>query len=517
MEAELKNKTEATPFNCRQEKMTKQDILRSINFGQRVAEEEADVLGTYFVETDHWERLFRGDIDVVYGAKGAGKSALYALLLSRSNELFDRNVLLVAAENPRGAPAFRDLLTDPPTTEREFVGLWKLYFCSLLHSVLQDYDVKNESSKQLEEALEREGLVKGSLSLAALLRGVMTYVRGALNPQAIEGGVELDPLTQLPKGFKGKIIFSEPGKAGVDPELKSVDRLLELANSALAASRLNAWILLDRLDVAFAEDVGLEANALRALFRVYLDLLAYPSIQLKIFLRTDIWARITSEGFREASHVTRHITINWNRSSLLSLVVRRAIYNKSIADMYSVTDELARKPVSEQESFFYRLCPDQVDVGPSKSTTFDWLLTRTRDGSQLNAPRELIHFLNSLRAEQIKRMELGEPEPDGEKLFARASFKDALPEVSKVRLEQTLYAEHPEKKPWIEKLRGEKTLHTPESLAAIWDTSAQLATAHALELAAIGFFEVRGSKQAPSYWIPFLYRDALDLVQGSAE
>src|SRR5262249_13982270 len=140
----------------------------------------------------------------------------------------DRNVLLVAAENPRGAPAFRDLLTDPPASEREFIGLWKLYFSSLLHSILREYEIKNEWAKQLEEALAREGLVKGSLSLAALLHGIVTYIRGALKPQAIEGGVELDPVTQLPKGFKGKIIFSEPGKTGTDPELNSVDRLLEL-------------------------------------------------------------------------------------------------------------------------------------------------------------------------------------------------------------------------------------------------------------------------------------------------
>jgi len=38
-----------------------------------------------------------------------------------------------------------------------------------------------------------------------------------------------------------------------------------------------------------------------------------------------------------------------------------------------------------------------------------------------------------------------------------------------------------------------------------------------LKLAAIGFLEVRGSKQEPSFWVAFLYRDALDLVQGSAE
>ena len=402
--------------------MTKQQVLRSIAFGQRVAEDETEDLGTYFVETDHWERLLRGEIDVVYGAKGAGKSALYALLLARRDVLFDRNVLLAAAENPRGAPAFRDLLADPPTSEREFIALWKLYFCSLLHSVLEDFDVKNESTKKLENALQREGLVKGTLSLAALLRGVLIYVRRVLQPQSVEGGVDLDPITQQPIGFKGKITFAESGGSDADPDMNSVDKLLQLANDALKEAGFKTWLLLDRLDVAFAEDIALEANALRALFRVYLDLRAYPSIQLKIFLRTDIWTRITAEGFREASHVVRHITIDWNRNSLLNLVIRRAIYNKEIAKLYGVTDELARKPVSEQEQFYYRLCPNQVDVGPNKPMSFDWMLTRTRDGSQLNAPRELIHFLNRLREVQIKRMETGEPEPEGEVLFNRASL-----------------------------------------------------------------------------------------------
>ena len=87
-----------------------------------------------------------------------------------------------------------------------------------------------------------------------------------------------------------------------------------------------------------------------------------------------------------------------------------------------------------QTNFFFRLFPDQVDVGPNKPTTLDWLLTRTRDGTQLNAPRELIHFLNSLRGEQMRRYELGDADPDGEPLFARAAFKDALPEVSEVHL-----------------------------------------------------------------------------------
>jgi hypothetical protein len=290
--------------------MNKYNILQSVRFGQRVAEDETKDLASYFVETDQWIQLFNGEKDVIYGPKGSGKSALYALLSSKNDALFDRNILLVAAENPQGAPAFRNLLVDPPASEREFTGLWKLYFATLLQGVLAEYGIANSHSMQLQQSLEREGLIRGKLSLAGILSTIVGYVRSALRPQAIEGGIEIDPISQLPKGFTGKIIFNEPSKTGIDPAFRSVDRLLELANTALAEEGVSSWILLDRLDVAFSENIELEANALRALFRVYLDLRAFPQIQLKIFLRTDIWARITSEGFREASHVTRHLTIN---------------------------------------------------------------------------------------------------------------------------------------------------------------------------------------------------------------
>jgi hypothetical protein len=125
--------------------------------------------------------------------------------------------------------------------------------------------------------------------------------------------------------------------------------------------------------------------------------------------------------------------------------------------------------------------------------------------------------LNSLREVQVKRLEVGDAPPEGEQLFSRPSFKDALSEVSKVRLEQTLYAEYPELKEWLEKLRGAKTLHTPDTLAGIWETTLEGAVVRANQMVTVGFFESRGTRSAPEYWVPFLYRDALDMVQGAAE
>ncbi len=498
--------------------MTKQETLAAVDFGQRIAEEEIDTLATYFVETDNWRRVYEGEIDIIYGAKGAGKSALYALLVAKADSLFDRNIILIPAENPRGTPAFRNLVIDPPASEPEFVNLWKLYFLSLLSSAFDEYGFPGPEARHIQEVLAREGLAKGKMSLQGLVHTAFDYVKRVLRPDSIEGGIKVDPTTQLPIGFTGKISFSEPTGSGRAQGVESIDSLLALANEALREnSRYNIWLLLDRLDVAFVESLELEKNALRALFRVYLDMFGLERIRTKIFLRTDIWNRITEEGFREASHITRHVTITWNRSTLLNLIVRRALHNQSLLNYYGVKFEDVLSAAGTQESFFFRMFPEQVDSGPNKPTTLDWLLTRTRDGTQLNAPRELIHFLTSLRNQQMRRYEIGESEPEGESLFSRVAFKEALPEVSEVRLNQTLFAEYPELREFIELLRNERTLQRTQTLSVLWKVDQEEALRRANILVNVGFFEQRGAKEYPDFWVPFLYRDALSLVQGTAE
>lgn len=497
--------------------MNTHDVLAGTYFGQRVAEEEREELVKYFVETDLWDRILSGQVDVVYGPKGSGKSAFYTLLSVRRDHLFDRGILLVAGENPRGATAFQNLIVDPPASEHEFKGLWKLYLAVLVDGVLREYDVNRGAARELRHVLEGEDLVAREASLAALLRAAQDYVRAALRPSGVEAGVELDPLSGLPMGFKGRITFHEPSLEAAKAGYRSVDTVLGMANAALEEVDAELWITLDRLDVAFAESPELEQNALRALFQVYLDIGGLAQIELKIFLRSDIWRRITEEGFREASHITRHSTITWDRRSLMSLVVERAVENEAIRRFYGVDPGEVKNSSELQEGLFYRMCPEQVDVGPNKSKTFEWILNRTKDGTGQNAPRELIHFLNSLRDVQIRRLEVGDEEPEGENLFSRGAFKDALPEVSRVRLEQTIYAEYPGLKKYLEALRGEKTRHSPETLAVFWDVSPDEAAAIGRKLVEIGFFESRGSKEEPEYWVPFLYRDGLDMVQGTAE
>ena len=497
----------------------KRAVLDGANFGARVAEEEIDQLADYFVETDQWKRLVQGDVDIVYGPKGSGKSALYSLLVKNADALFDRGVVVIPAEQPRGAPAFKDIVNAPPTSEEEFIALWKLYLLCLIAELLREYGVETEPAKRLLSYLQDARLVTDERSsLQKLVRAVRDYARRIRAAEAVEGGATIDPSTGMITGLTGRILLSEPTADLTNSALVTIDSLFADADLALAQVGFSAWLALDRLDVAFADHDELEANALRALFKVYLDLLAYSQVTLKIFLRSDIWRRIMDEGFREASHITRHLTISWDRNALLNLVVRRVLQNATVRTFYEVEDaEAVLSTLPGQQTLYARVFPDQVHAGPNKPTSLDWMLSRTRDGTGETAPRELIHLLSSLRESQLRRFELGHEAPPLELLFDRAAFKEALPEVSKVRLEQTLYAEYASFKDKLERLDQQKTQQTIESLGRIWELPESDTREVANQLTEVGFFERRGDRTHYTYWVPFLYRDALRMVQGSAE
>jgi hypothetical protein len=162
--------------------MDKKTALIQATFGSRVAEEEADALKSYFVETEQWRKLVNGDVDIVYGPKGAGKSALYSLLVGEKEQLrLGRRTVFIAAENPRGTPAFRDLAADPPTTEDQFRSLWKLYFLALAANYLRYHlDTRQRNNPVGSEAfafLEKNGLLPKNLTLIGRLKAALDYIR----------------------------------------------------------------------------------------------------------------------------------------------------------------------------------------------------------------------------------------------------------------------------------------------------------------------------------------------------
>src|SRR6185437_1428285 len=74
---------------------------------------------------------------------------------------------------------------------------------------------------------------------------------------------------------------------------------------------------------------------------------------------------------------------------------------------FGIDRDAVLQDAEQQDQLFYRLFPAQVEQGPQKAPTFKWLVTRCADGTGKTAPRELIHLLNCILEQEIKRLEQG--------------------------------------------------------------------------------------------------------------
>lgn len=490
--------------------MNKLEILRTLTFGARVAEEEKEELKQYFVKTDQWNKIFKGDIDIIYGPKGSGKSAIYSFLSNSEDELFLQNILITPAENPRGTPAFKNLTIDPPVSEIEFIKLWKIYFLIIIGSQIIEYKLKDDISKKLVDKLAECKLIPSKKTLAAYLTSAFNYVKSLSKIESLQPGVDINPISGIPEAFNFKITFREPDDNQLENGYISINELFEEVNQAMKNNGLILWVVLDRLDVAFYENSVLEKNALRALFKVYLDLNPYENIKLKVFLRDDIWKKITEDGFREASHITRHTTIEWNRESLLNLIMKRILNNNHVLSHFNIDKEYLMSDINKQTQFFYKMFPYEMGHG-EMSKTLDWIIGRTKDAKGINSPREIIHLLNTAKDIQIKSLEIGGTLPNSE-LIDNYSIRKSMPEVSKVRITSVLYAEYPEFKEFIELLINEKSVLQLYELSKIWGRNRKNSLKIAIQLVNIGFFEKHGTKDKPYFTVPFLYRPYLKMT-----
>lgn len=483
----------------------------TITFGDRVAENESQSLSAYFIKTEHWTKVREGKVDIVFGSKGAGKSALYTLLFEQSKQLQSEGITLISAENPTGQPVFSEIRDTPPTKEIEFVSLWKIYICQLIVKNLVSTNNCRDQAEDVRIKLVEAGLIEENSTLKKLLNAARKFAKRIMNAESIEGGGSI-----VEGGITGKITLGTPDSEKARLGYVSIDELLEGLNSFLINNKLKIWILFDRLDVAFDQDAELEKNALRALFKTYRDIENLEAIHLKIFLRDDIWKRITDEGFRESSHITRTTTLKWTPNSLLNLIITRAIKNQEISNQFNVDATELGKDHKKQSALYYQIFPEQVDVGEKQSDTFDWILNRVKDGFGNAAPREVIHFHNEIVNYENESISIGTRKIEPPNIFGRQSIKSATLDVSKVKTEQNMFAENPHLKSYIQKLEGNKAEQNLETLAALWDTDEEKTKSIANELVSVAFFEQRAAKDEGVYKIPFLYRPYLSVTQGKA-
>lgn len=484
------------------------NLLRDLDLGSSVAEHDA-ALQQYFVETSTFRSLVEGRADVIAGDKGTGKTALYRILKERYTQYPELSkVEVVAAFNPAGAPVFQRLLETDHLSEDQYIGVWKAYFLSLAGNwLLTLYDGEfSDEMKRLDALLMSVGLRAADDTPQTIFSQVVNRLKQLLRLKSVE-----QTTTFSQEGMpvlSAKVEFHDglqehPAEQRVVGLVRH-DDALRLLQTILHENDLTAWLVLDRLDEAFQGRPAAERPALRALLRTYLDMLEFPNVRLKLFVRRDLFARVVEGGFVNLTHINaRRIDITWDEDDLYDLLFRR------VRESQAFVTQLG-KPAMDATAVFSLLFPVQVDPGDRKPTTWTWMMSRIKDGNEVKPPRNLIDLVLKAQESQLRREER-EPRVfrTCEPLITSDALKRGLEALSAERVQDTLLAEAGDSADLIERFRGGKAEHNAASLGLV------LGAAYEEQLKllkSIGFFEQVGS----NHKVPMLYRGGLNITQGKA-
>lgn len=484
--------------------MDKIELLSSLFLGNSVAEYD-DNLKNYFVTTSQVEEIIRDRWDIVRGAKGSGKSAIRVSLSEKKDTEPDlEDVILVEAVNHQGDPVFRQVFMslNLPVDESSLINAWKIYIINLVWPHVKEI---SSNFTGLEDYLTSNKLI---INQPTLLQRLSFAIARVFTPQ------KFSLTLQDPNGFsfryEGEVVLCNPESepvTGID-----FNYIFETLNSLLGESRL--WVLMDRLDDAFPDNQELEVLALKSLLYAYKDIAGLSSLKLKIFLRDDVYERITVDGFRSLTHVNANAMppIYWTEDKLIHLVAERFLFNDSfktylLEQGYNPEDI---KTTDDRKLLMLIIFRDQVDIGSKNPPTIGWIINHVVDGKGVATPRDVISLIDKARQYQIEQWSMNKINDDENYLISPTALKRALTTVSGDKLNTQVYAEYPNLRLHIEQFRNGKAEHDENSLQILFGSEwAKIVE----QLISIGLI----TSLTSSWKIPFLYRDALNVTQGKAQ
>jgi hypothetical protein len=483
------------------------EILPKIVFGNPVAEFDKK-LPDYFVITDAFQHLVSDEADIVAGDKGTGKTAIYQYLKTSYKTVPElKGVEVITGFNPSGEPIFRRLGDEAKLTEGQYVTIWKMYFLSLVGNwFLREYRGSlNPKIQRLEALLNKIGLLNSGESASTVFARLVEWLQTNATPKEVGVDISFNEFgipVYTPKVVIGK---KETTLERIPIEMISHDDAFTILDKALAEKSKIAWVVLDRLDESFVGRPDIEIPALRALIRTFMDLQPYEYVRVKLFVRKDLFRKITQEGFVNLTHVgARQTEIEWEESDLMSMICHR-IRSSGEVLRYAGLSRLTDK------NLFYSIFPAKVDT----SLTWKWMLNQIRDGNQVRAPRNLIDLCGFAQDFQIKKDRNSNRElTPGVPIIDAESLKKAAVRLSNQRLTDTLMAEYGnDVKIAIKAFENGKVEYSEQNLTALFGFPDPMQTRLVARiLCDVGFLEQVGE----TYRVPCLYRPALNITKGKA-
>ncbi len=318
----------------------KQDWLENSNFGQADAEKEQGRLSEFFVKTHAWRRLINGEVTIVHGRKGSGKSALYSnLIVNGRDNLRERNIHVV----PGNHLDLIDQLPQDVPPGFNWSDFWYSYILILSAGrILQE---KWNTCPEIIDYLASKQLLDNQANNQVFLSRLSQFVwetRGGLSYEEVfrrssrEASAFSVPQMSDMTISRSSHVTSHPVQTPIDVKV-SWSSLLQHLHGALAKEDRTLWIALDKLDVVFSRLPRVEIEAINGLLRCHEDIGGFTHIRLRLFLQTLAFQRAKSLGLTNPDHLATAVEeLQWDGNHLTRLLMHRLLSNPGVLEFLAL-------------------------------------------------------------------------------------------------------------------------------------------------------------------------------------
>jgi hypothetical protein len=298
---------------------THQTALSSLNIGDPRAENEMSTLEHYYLKTDQYQRALRGEINLVVGRKGAGKTALFISVRDRIRA--DKRNIMVDLK-PEGYQLIKlkeEILSFLSQGAREHLitAFWEyLILLEVAHKVLEKDKSTyrfNHEIHDLYQELSRVYFVEDFSTEGDFSERLLTLSRRLTDEYQRRFGVE----------YGQRLTSQEVTEMLYKHDIKALRRLL----SIYLEKKESIWVLFDNLDRGWstAGVEVLDAIVLRCLIdagrKVERDMRRDGHrFNCIVFVRNDVYDHLMKSSADHGKEI--RATLDWSEADLLREMLR---------------------------------------------------------------------------------------------------------------------------------------------------------------------------------------------------
>jgi hypothetical protein len=313
------------------------DKLTILEFGSADGFKDKE-LESSFIKTRSIQRFLQDNHSIIVGPMGTGKSALFKLLKQKSPKMGNfKNKTVISIDELipfQYIKQFASLLSS--INEKQlYQFIWKFQITQKISesfTILSNFP-QGKHEDEIHNFLKLIQSKEFDESVIGKLKGLLDNTELTLKTKISNTPIDVEMSISLNKKSEDTI---------------NIDRILKCCIEAVKVRNKNGFlVIIDKLDTFVAgEEYETQRKYIEALLEVEEDMsVQYPIIRHKIFLRSDLFARINFETLGRDKVNDNTLRMKWTHNELIYFIgtrIKNALEKEKIINAYDI---LATSPI----------------------------------------------------------------------------------------------------------------------------------------------------------------------------